>query len=158
MKREFVKLSILAVLGGMLYMGVELLWRGRTHWTMGIVGGVCFVLIGGLNNYLPWEMPIWKQAFCGSALVTAVELVAGVILNLYLGLGIWDYSDLPCNLLGQICLPFSLLWVALSVLCGGGCSTRRSRGIGGKEISKWERIYSWAWAAKPGTSRPCMSA
>lgn len=117
MKREFVKLSILAALGGLLYMGVELLWRDRTHWTMGIVGGVSFVLIGGLNNYLPWEMPIWKQALCGSALVTAVELVAGIILNLYLGLGIWDYSGLPCNLLGQICLPFSLLWVAMSVLC-----------------------------------------
>ena len=74
------------------------------------------MLIGGLNNYLP-TMPIWKQALCGSALATAVELVAGIILNLYLGLGIWDYSGLPCNLLGQICLPFSLLWVALSVLC-----------------------------------------
>ena len=90
MKREFVKLSILAVLGGMLYMGVELLWRGRPHWTMGIVGGVCFVLIGGLNNYLPWEMPIWKQALCGSALVTAVELVAGGILMVVYVLFFWD--------------------------------------------------------------------
>jgi len=98
-------------------MGVELLWRGRTHWTMGLVGGLCFVLIGGLNNYLPWEMPVWKQAVCGSALVTAVELVAGVILNLYLGLGVWDYSNMPCNLLGQICLPYSLLWVGLSLVC-----------------------------------------
>lgn len=75
-------------------MGVELLWRGHSHWTMAAVGGFCFVLIGGLNNYLPWEMPVWKQAVCGSALVTAVELVAGIILNLYLGLGIWDYSGL----------------------------------------------------------------
>ena len=49
-KREAYKLSILAALGGMLYMGVELLWRGRTHWTMGIVGGVCFVLIGGIER------------------------------------------------------------------------------------------------------------
>ena len=72
---------------------------------------------GGLNNYLPWEMPIWKQAVCGSALVTAVELVTGVVLNLYLGLGVWDYSKMPCNLLGQICLPYSALWVGLSLVC-----------------------------------------
>ena len=117
MKRELCKNIILALIGGALYVCVELLWRGRTHWTMGLVGGLCFVLIGGLNNYLPWEMPVWKQAVCGSTMVTAVELVAGVILNLYLGLGVWDYSGMPCNLLGQICLPYSLLWVGLSLLC-----------------------------------------
>ena len=117
MKREVGKLATLFCLGGLLYMGVELLWRGRTHWTMAVVGGLCFVLIGGLNNYLPWEMPVWKQAVCGSALVTAVELVTGVALNLYLGLGVWDYSNMPCNLLGQICLPYSVLWVGLSFVC-----------------------------------------
>ena len=117
MRRELCKNLILCLIGGALYMGVELLWRGRTHWTMGLVGGLCFVLIGGLNNYLPWEMPVWKQAVCGSTMVTAVELVAGIVLNLYLGLGIWDYSGLPCNLLGQICLPYSVLWVGLSLVC-----------------------------------------
>lgn len=66
-KRELAKISILALLGGALYVGVELLWRGHSHWTMAAVGGFCFVLIGGLNNYLPWEMPVWKQAVCGSA-------------------------------------------------------------------------------------------
>ena len=117
MKREVAKLAALFVMGGVLYMGVELLWRGHTHWTMGIVGGLCFVLIGGLNNYLPWEMPLWQQAGLGSILVTSVELAAGVLLNLYLGLGIWDYSKMPCNLLGQICLPYSVLWFLLSVPC-----------------------------------------
>ena len=117
MRREFAKISILFAMGGVLYMGVELLWRGHTHWTMGIVGGICFVLIGGLNNYLPWEMPLWQQAGLGSILVTGVELAAGVLLNLYLGLGIWDYSGMPCNLWGQICLPYSVLWFCLSVPC-----------------------------------------
>ena len=50
MKREFAKNIILGLIGGALYMGIELLWRGRTHWTMGLVGGRCFVLIGGLNK------------------------------------------------------------------------------------------------------------
>lgn len=117
MKRELVKLAALFAMGGVLYMGVELLWRGRTHWTMGIVGGLCFVLIGGLNNYLPWNMPLWQQAGLGSILVTSVELAAGVLLNLYLGLGIWDYSQMPFNLLGQICLPYTALWFLLSFVC-----------------------------------------
>ena len=115
--KEYLKCAILFLIGGWLYYCIEIMWRGHSHWTMAIVGGVCFVLIGGLNNYLPWEMPIWKQAVCGSALVTAVELVTGVVLNLYLGLGVWDYSKMPCNLLGQICLPYSALWVGLSLVC-----------------------------------------
>ena len=28
----------------------------------------------------------------------------------------WDYSDMPFNILGQVCLPFSALWVLLSAL------------------------------------------
>lgn len=115
--KEYLKCAILFLIGGWLYYCIEIMWRGHSHWTMAVVGGVCFVLIGGLNNYLPWEMPIWKQAVCGSALVTAVELVTGVVLNLYLGLGVWDYSKMPCNLLGQICLPYSALWVGLSLVC-----------------------------------------
>ncbi len=49
--------------------------------------------------------------------MTAMELVVGVPLNLMLGLHIWDYSSLPFNLLGQICLPFTVLWFFLALLC-----------------------------------------
>lgn len=60
------------------------------------------------------DTPIWLQAIIGSCIVTTGEFVSGCILNLWLGLGIWDYSNMPFNILGQICLPFSLLWVVLS--------------------------------------------
>ena len=115
--KEFLKLFILFLIGGLTYCGIEVAWRGYTHWTMAVVGGICFVVIGGLNNYLPWEMAIWKQGIIGALFVTAMEFIVGIPLNLFLGLHIWDYSNLPFNLLGQICLPFTIVWFFLSLLC-----------------------------------------
>lgn len=112
MKKE----AILFAAGGVIYAGVEILWRGYTHWTMAVLGGILFVLIGGLNNWLPWEMSLVLQGTVGAVLVTAVELIAGLILNRWMGLGIWDYSQLPWNFMGQICLQFSLAWIALAIL------------------------------------------
>lgn len=112
MKKEV----ILFAAGGVIYAGVEILWRGYTHWTMAVLGGILFVLIGGLNNWLPWEMSLVLQGAVGAVLVTAVELLAGLILNRWMGLGIWDYSQLPWNFMGQICLQFSLAWIALAIL------------------------------------------
>lgn len=112
MKKE----AILFAAGGVIYAGVEILWRGYTHWTMAVLGGILFVLIGGLNNWLPWEMSLVLQGAVGAVLVTAVELIAGMILNRWMGLEIWDYSQLPWNFMGQICLQFSLAWIALAIL------------------------------------------
>ena len=94
-------------------MGVELLWRGRTHWSMGVLGGLCFVLIGLLDEYWP-DMPLWAQCVTGAGIVTALELATGLIVNVWLGLNVWDYADMPCNLWGQICPQFSAAWVGLS--------------------------------------------
>lgn len=114
--KELIKIIILFLIGGFAYCGIEILCRGYTHWTMGILGGFCFVVIGGLNNYLPWKMEIWKQSTIGALVVTCCEFIAGIILNLFLGLHIWDYSNLPFNILGQICLPFTILWFFLCIV------------------------------------------
>lgn len=45
-----------------------------------------------------------------------LELAAGLILNVWLGLGVWDYSRLPGNILGQICPQYTLAWAALMVV------------------------------------------
>ena len=110
------KVVLLFVFGGLMYMGVEILFRGYTHFSMFFVGGLCFVLVGGINEKLPWNMAFVSQMMIASLLVTAVEFVAGVILNLLLGLGVWDYSTLPYNLLGQISLIFSVGWFFLSAI------------------------------------------
>ena len=103
----------IALIGGLLYMGIELLWRGRTHWTMGLLGGVCFAMIGLLDEW-QHRPPLWVQMIVGAVIVTALELAVGLIVNVWLGWAVWDYSDMPGNLLGQICPQFTAAWVALS--------------------------------------------
>lgn len=107
----------LFLFGGGLYTGFELLWRGYTHWTMFLVGGLCFVLIGLLNEYrYTWDIPLVWQSLISAVIITVVELITGCIVNLWLGWDIWDYSALPFNLFGQICLYYFLLWIPLSAL------------------------------------------
>lgn len=108
--------SILFLLGGIMYVIIELLWRGRSHWTMFIVGGLCFLLIGGLNNWYPWKMSILLQMTISSIIVTIVEFISGCIINIWLNLGVWDYSNMPFNILGQVCLLFTFLWFLLSLM------------------------------------------
>ncbi len=108
------KLAALFCIGGAAYGLLEVLWRGSTHWTMAVLGGGMFVLLGWLNEHLPWSMPLRWQALLGAAAVTAAEFLTGCVVNLWLGWAVWDYSDQPFQLLGQICLPYALLWVPLS--------------------------------------------
>ena len=110
------KALVLFLIGAVLYAAIELLWRGHTHWTMAVLGGTLFLLLGGLNNWIPWEMPLLWQIVTGTGIVTVTEFAAGCILNLWLKLDIWDYSQLPGNILGQICPQFTLAWAGLSLV------------------------------------------
>lgn len=114
--RRFLHEFILLLIGGTIYVGMELAFRGHTHWTMFLLGGLLFLVIGGLNEHNPYDLSILAQGVIGSVIITATELIAGFVLNIWLGLGIWDYSDMPFNVMGQICLPFSLLWIAVAIL------------------------------------------
>ena len=114
--RKLVKFLILLSSGGLIYVLIEFLYRGRSHWSMFLVGGICFVLIGGLNNWFPWNWSILRQMGISSAIVTAVEFVSGILLNMVLNLDVWDYSNMPFNIYGQICLPFTVIWFFLSFL------------------------------------------
>lgn len=102
--------------GGLIYVLLELLWRGRSHWTMFMLGGLCFVALGLINEILPWEMPLWQQMLLGACIVTALEFLTGCIVNLWLGWGVWDYSNMPGNILGQICPQYFVLWLPVSLI------------------------------------------
>ena len=93
-------------------MAIEILWRGFTHWTMGILGGIVLILVG-LINEADKDIPLMVQAPMASIIITILEYYSGIILNVHLGLNIWDYSDLPLNVDGQVCLMYSLLWMIL---------------------------------------------
>ena len=108
------KYFFLFIVGGSLYSLIEISFRGHTHWTMFIVGGVCFILLGLINEVIPWELSFIGQMLMGGALITGVEFITGVIVNLILGWDIWDYSNMQFNILGQVCLPFSIIWCLIS--------------------------------------------
>ena len=114
--RQYLKEMFLAVTGGLLYIILELVWRGHSHWTMFVLGGLCFALIGLINELIPWCMPLWKQALIGAVIITGLEFLTGCIVNLWLRWNVWDYSDMPLNLLGQICVPYILLWIPVSLI------------------------------------------
>lgn len=114
--RRINKAAILFLIGAAAYALIEVAFRGYTHWTMAVLGGILFLLLGGLNEWIPWGMPLALQCVIGAVLVTVAEFVAGLILNVWLGLGIWDYSDVPGNILGQICPQFIFAWLWLSLV------------------------------------------
>ncbi len=103
-------LTLWALLGA-AYVALEILFRGRSHPSMLIVGGLCGVLVGAINQRPGFfRAPVIVQAVIGALIVLAVEFVSGCVLNLWLGLGVWDYTNQPGNVLGQICPAFGLLW------------------------------------------------
>ncbi len=114
--RQYLKEIFLMVTGGLMYTILELVWRGHSHWTMFALGGLCFAFIGLINELIPWCMPIWQQACIGTAIITVLEFLTGCIVNLWLGWGVWDYSGMPLNLLGQICVPYILLWIPVALM------------------------------------------
>lgn len=85
-----------------------------THWAMFFVGGLSFILVGGINEWIPWELSLVKQSLIGTVAILLTEFISGCILNLWLGLGIWDYSDKFLNLCGQICPQFAIGWFLLA--------------------------------------------
>ncbi len=109
---RFQRNLIIFLIGGVLYVGIELLWRGYSHISMFFVGGLCFLLIGRQDPNRSFLL----QMLVGTAVITALELLSGLLVNRALGLNVWDYSHLPLNVWGQICLPFCLLWFPLSGL------------------------------------------
>ncbi len=111
----FLELSFIFIVGAIGYGSIELLWRGHTHWTMILLGGICLNIIYLISSRMKESM-VKKALMCAFS-ITALEFVTGCIVNIRLGWDVWDYSSMPLNLLGQICPKFSLMWLALSLPC-----------------------------------------
>lgn len=105
--------AALFALGGVGYTAIELAWRGYTHWTMGLTGGCVFVGLTGLRERLEGEsLPV--RCASGGLCITMAELLVGLTVNRAFGRRVWDYSDRPGNVLGQVCPLYALLWAGLS--------------------------------------------
>ena len=99
--------------GALIYWALELLWRGDTHWTMPLAGGLCLVLMYLIANFMP--QPLWQKWIMSAACTTTVEFTLDTVVNLRLGWHVWDYSTLAMNFMGQICPRFSLYWLLLAI-------------------------------------------
>lgn len=108
---KYIWIFLIGLVG---YSVIEILWRGYTHWTMSLCGGFCFLVIYFLNIHLASEN-IFYRCFAGAVVITATELLVGITVNIILGWNVWDYSPVPFNFLGQICIPYTVLWFFLCI-------------------------------------------
>lgn len=110
-----LKYFTLFLIGGISYYFIEIVYRGYSHFSMIIVGGLCFILIGSINEFSNKEIPLLFQMIISVLIVNIVELISGIIINRILLLNVWDYSNLRFNFLGQISLNSSIAWFFLSL-------------------------------------------
>lgn len=115
MERRGAQAVMLFVCGGVLYPSLEVLFRGRTHPSMAVAGALCALLIYFVNVFAS-RRSFLLRTLLSTLVVLAVEFCFGVVCNLALGLGVWDYSNRPPHLLGQVCLSYALLWFGLSAV------------------------------------------
>lgn len=102
--------------GGSFYITLEVIYRGYSHWSMGLLAGLIFIIVGLLNEIWDWETSIILQVLVGTAIATIGEFLTGCIVNIWLGWNIWDYSNMPGNILGQICPLFTIIWIPIILL------------------------------------------
>ncbi len=109
-----IRYFLIFLLGGIAYFGIEMIYRGYSHWSMALLGGVCLVAMCLINRRFPTWNLFLRAALCAIA-VTILEFIAGCVLNLWLDWHIWDYHALPFNLLGQIAPLYTFFWFLLSL-------------------------------------------
>lgn len=101
------------LMGYFMYSLIEILNRGYTHWTMSLTGGAILAILYGINSH--HAMTLIRSCFIGAVIITAVEFTVGIFDNLIMHWNVWDYSDMPLNVLGQICPHFTVYWFLLCI-------------------------------------------
>lgn len=110
--RQAIELEFLA--GGVGYGLIEILWRGRTHWSMFLAGGASLICICAINKIMG-KKHILVRAAAGALAITAIEFAVGLLVNKALCLGVWNYEKMFGNILGQICPLYSFFWFLLCI-------------------------------------------
>ena len=78
---------------------------------MFIAGGISFLFLVWLSGL---GLPFLLKCVIAGAFITLVEFIVGCVVNLWLRLDVWDYSRCRYNVMGQVCLLFTVLWSGLS--------------------------------------------
>ena len=114
MLRLFAFLGSAMLFGGFLYGLIEILYRGYTHVSMFLLGGICFLCIGAIRRTFLHAFTAQKMLLC-AGVITLLEFLCGLLVNVRLGLGVWDYSSMPVNVLGQVCITYTAAWCLLAI-------------------------------------------
>ncbi len=101
--------------GAIGYAIIEILWRGRTHWSMMLAGGISFLGLSKISEKLK-KSCLFVKAIAGCVFITTIEYIFGILFNIILKRKVWDYSKMPLNVSGQICALYSFFWFILSFL------------------------------------------
>jgi hypothetical protein len=108
---EVKHMNKLFCLGATVYPLLEIVWRGRTHYSMSLAGGTSLLLIGHIRK-LPLSFPT-RTLLCGLG-ITGIEYLCGHFWNSEYQ--VWDYRRMPLNYHGQACLPYTLAWCGLGAI------------------------------------------
>ncbi len=114
--KRLMEYGFLWLLGGSIYYSIELLFRGYSHWSMFVLGGICMAFFAFQGSAVAWSEPMWIQVIRCTIFVTACEFITGMIVNKWLQLNVWDYSNQPFHLYGQVCVSFACLFSGLCAL------------------------------------------
>lgn len=114
LKKHKCSLTLFGI-GAIGYGLIEILWRGRTHWSMLCAGGIAFLGLSKISERLK-NAHLFIKAFAGCMFITTVEYIFGILFNIILKRKVWDYSHMPLNIGGQICALYSFFWLILSFL------------------------------------------
>lgn len=113
MKKLLIYNSILFGLGFFGYGLIEILWRGYTHPSMSLAGALCFCFLALIEQKMKQFKFLYRCLISG-VLITLIELIFGLILNVKFSVKVWDYSMYPLNFYGQICPIYTVFWCFLS--------------------------------------------
>lgn len=116
MKEKYFKNIVLFLVGFCMYITIETLFRGYSYWQMGICGGLAVVILDKINDTISWDIDLTLQGLLGMLLTTFMELIIGSLWSYFPIPQMWDYSNMPLNYKGIICVPFMIAWFALSLV------------------------------------------
>lgn len=150
--KHMYKTGVLFLFGFMAYITIEVLYRGYSYPLMGACGGIAIVLIDRLNNKISWDMDILIQGICGSLIITGFEWIIGELFLRGVLPVMWDYSSIPLNYKGIICLPFSLLWIGLSIIAVILADAINYYFLGDEDIPYYRLFGKIMWRFQPKSS------
>ncbi len=112
---KLLRKTVLFLTGFCVYITIEVCFRGYSYPVMGLCGGVILLIIDLINEEISWDMDILLQGCIGALIATLFEFIIGSICIRFGFAVMWDYSDMPLNYRGIICLPYTLVWIPVSI-------------------------------------------